>query len=653
MLNSKKVRKAPKVDRRRVKRNKRKGSAKKASLPSSMEWSAKDLVNKWTRELPQDQLTGLPWELMSTLVSGLSDDTRLPKQRFLECIRTRNVAGVIGIARNLDVTEYTSADLLLQDRLVAELFKKFDFPNSPFNKREKAQLRFHEAEERCRETNLRVGRCTTMSNKQNAVIHRAIRIINGVLGEFNLSDMLDYSRFGPGASLCCTGPYTTEYFKLCTARPTVSNDALPYAEALLAFDVKWRGALSGIRPFDIWGPFSALPSVVREVLSVVKANKVTFVPKNAETERSIAIEPYFNLYFQLGIGGMIRQRLNAVGINLDTQARNQAMAMIGSINGTLATIDFSMASDTISRETVRLLLPPSWFEHLDRLRSKNYTLAGAKPRFYQKFSSMGNGFTFELETLIFYALAVATCDELELNHQHVSVFGDDVIIPTDGCELYIDVCNFLGFKVNEEKSFTSGNFRESCGEDYLKGFRVRPVFCTELRTTQHVASLANRLLALNRAVGYGSRVNDMLSSAVSLLHSRIPRDVRELVIGPPSEDVDGYIHVEQTERLAACQLVRWNRRLFCWEHPSITFRATKLKRCNDAAELWINFGTRVMRSAIPKQKVLVDGLQRLVTKYRVSDFSDLIDGVVPREITGRKIGSYHLGRRATWSLHGS
>lgn len=617
---------------------------------SKRDWSEKDLVNKWGRKLPDDLQRSLPWQVLSQLVLGLSDDTQLPRERLTECIRTRDISGLFEIANNLDVTEYTSSDLLLQDRLVAELFSKYDFADSPFNKRDKAKLRFFEAEERCRETNFRVSRSTGLTNEINSVLHTAIRLIDRILGSFDLDAMLRSSRFGPGASLCVGGPFTTEYFKLCEKAPTVFGDAFPYAEALLACDHKWAGYLQGIHPFDIAGPFSPVTGDGIE-LTVVNHNKVAFVPKNAKTERSIAIEPYFNVYFQLGVGAMIRERLyRYCGINLDSQTRNQALALAGSIDDKLATIDFSMASDTISIETVRLLLPPQWFNHMDRLRCRNYKMEGVI-RPYQKFSSMGNGYTFELETLIFYAVASACCTATNISSEDVTVFGDDVVLPTkEGtCALFQEVCEFLGFKINEEKSFISGPFRESCGEDYLKGHRVRPVFCKELRTVQHVASLSNRLLALNRAVGFGSRLNVMLCSTVDLLRAHIPRDVRKFVVGPPTEDVDGYIHEDAMEKLSRSPLVKWNRKLFAWEYPTIRFRPKELTRRDDAAALFAIWSTAVRRSPIPKPKVYVEALKKLPFGY-TSDLSDFIKEAVPRTITGRKIGRLSMGHSLAWQL---
>lgn len=612
---------------------------------SSKTWSEKDLINKWLRQLSPESSRRLPWDILKTLVDGLSDDSLLPRDTLNDVISTRSISGLFEVAKAFDVTVYTSADLLLQDRLVVDLFSKFEWPDSPFNKREQALLKFAEAEVRCRETNARLRYPCPNDTVENSLIHAIRRNIARWLGDFDPNEMLEFSRFGPGSTLCVSGPFTTEYFKLCEKEPTVSSSAFPYAEALLAYDPKWRAHLMSIHPMDVRGPFSPLMGCEPQ-LTLTDSNKVTFVPKNAKTERSIAIEPYFNLYFQLGVGGMLRERLfRRCGVNLDSQLRNQQLALKGSLLGELATIDFSMASDTISNSVVELLLPPTWFKHLDRLRTTSYVMNGFTNR-YEKFSSMGNGFTFELETLIFYSIAHACCEYLGVPIEDVNVFGDDVVLPTQVCELFIKLSNYLGFKVNEEKSFWTGPFRESCGEDFLKGVRVRPVFCKELQTIQDVAKLANRLYELNRSVGFGSRLSNSLDNIVSLCHRRIPSDVRSLVVGPPSEDYDGYIHVP-IDSLHESQFARWIPSLFCWQFKSIGFVPTEHVRRDGAAALWVNWSTAVRRQAIKSSSTDCALLVRIFG-YKSFDLNQFIPKP-PRHITGRKVGKYVLRRRLVWS----
>lgn len=615
---------------------------------STIGWSVKDLENKWKRKLPEERAGSLPWQLLQILVDGLSQDTKLPLDRLRAAIQQRDVGEYFAIGDNLDFTEYESPDLLLQDRLVVSLFSKFPFKNSPFNKREKAMLRFAEAEVLCSDANFRVGRGLGLSHPVNAVIHRAIRVVEEVLGRFSVDEMLTSSRFGPGASLCVKGSFTTEYFKLCEKNPTVTSGAFPYAEALLAYDKKWKGYLTGVQPLDVVGDFDPLPGSEPE-LKISDYNKVTFVPKNAKTERSIAIEPYFNVYFQLGVGGMIRRRLRRRGIDLDTQERNQTLARKGSIDNSLATIDFSMASDTVSLETVRLLMPPVWFEHLDRLRSKKYQLNG-RYNLYSKFSSMGNGFTFELETLIFYSVAVACCQELGVGTEDITVFGDDVILPSNVVDLFREVCVYLGFVVNEEKSFCEGPFRESCGEDYLKGHSVRPLFCKQLDTIQEAAKLSNQLLTLRRFVGDASRTFESLGHCVDSLRSHIPRDVREIVVGPPSENVDSYLHVEDFATLTRSPLVWWVPHLYCWRHPSVSFQPTKIpSRESGALQLWLNQSLAHEASSLKPLNAHRNGLFRAHSIKHIEALAELTERT-PLKITGRKIGRLRLGHSLVWSL---
>jgi len=80
----------------------------------------------------------------------------------------------------------------------------------------------------------------------------------------------------------------------------------------------------------------------------------------------------------------------------------------------------------------------------------------------KKVSSMGNGFTFELMSLILFAL----CKSLT---QDCSVFGDDIIVPNNVAETLVRDLNNGGFVVNPEKSHIYDVYRESCGAHFLDG----------------------------------------------------------------------------------------------------------------------------------------------------------------------------------------
>jgi hypothetical protein len=116
-----------------------------------------------------------------------------------------------------------------------------------------------------------------------------------------------------------------------------------------------------------------------------------------------------------------------------------------------------------------------WFFCLKRFRTGTARFEGSSLAL-EKFSSMGNGYTFPLETLIFYAIAFGVCVELGIPTHDVRAYGDDIICPTQAYPLLAEVLTHLGFDVNRKKSFSEGPFRESCGADYFQGIDIRPVY---------------------------------------------------------------------------------------------------------------------------------------------------------------------------------
>lgn len=210
-------------------------SRKKGSRRNRL--SIKDVIAQaWGERISPSTQDHIAWSVLSTLVSGLQE-TLLPLNDLKGAIASENVEDFYSAIESFDPQMYVEPALLLQDRIVVDLFSKLNWVSSPFNKRERAKLRFWEAEEMCKRTNSRL-----FSHPGNAdvegVIHHARNIIQSCLGTFCPTEMLDHSRFGPGATLCVTGNHTTPYFKLSCTEPTVGTCAFPYAEALLNHDRK-------------------------------------------------------------------------------------------------------------------------------------------------------------------------------------------------------------------------------------------------------------------------------------------------------------------------------------------------------------------------------------------------------------------------------
>lgn len=225
---------------------------------------------------------------------------------------------------------------------------------------------------------------------------------------------------------------------------------------------------------------------------IVPGNVLFTVPKNTDIDRVACKEPDLNMFIQKGIGSYFRKSLRRIGINLNDQSINRSLAQVGSERGTLATLDLSSASDSVTHGLVAMFLPEIWFTLLDAVRCRVTIIDGEEHQNHM-FSSMGNGFTFELESLLFYVLARATAHFTGIRGI-VSVYGDDIICPTDLSQHLIWVLEYFGFQVNTDKSFTSGPIRESCGGHYYNGVEVTPFYLKKpLEHLVDLIDLANKL----------------------------------------------------------------------------------------------------------------------------------------------------------------
>lgn len=234
---------------------------------------------------------------------------------------------------------------------------------------------------------------------------------------------------------------------------------------------------------------------------IVPQSKFDTAAKNREKRRSTCTEPSCNMMLQKGLGSCMEDELaGSFGIRLESQPdRNRALAYRGSVDGKISTIDLKDASNTI-RLSLNNHLEPTLAGWVRVLRTSAVELPQGGVQELYMISTMGNGFTFALQTLIFSCI-VKACFRVsglpwmraDAANASWGVFGDDIVVPT---EMYGIVCRLLslfGFTVNAEKSFDQGLFRESCGHDYYDGQNVRGVYIRKLRTQQDKCSAYNRL----------------------------------------------------------------------------------------------------------------------------------------------------------------
>jgi hypothetical protein len=260
--------------------------------------------------------------------------------------------------------------------------------------------------------------------------------------------------------------------------------------------------------------------------TVVDGSRLETVPKNQDTARTIAIEPSGGMALQLAAGLYLQGALQSVGLDIRTQeGKNQALARAGSIDGSLSTIDLKSASDMISIDLVRALLPPEWFRLLCIIRSDVIEVSGHGSIRLNMISTMGNGFTFPLMTLILSSLiygfrAQRRGPNLFIDWSKTAVYGDDIIIPTSEFAGFCEVLESVGLVVNTDKSYCSGSFRESCGGDYFEGYDVTPFYVTSLST------IPETYVAMNQLLGWCGRHKVCLSASIVFLRELLGREPR-------------------------------------------------------------------------------------------------------------------------------
>lgn len=364
------------------------------------------------------------------------------------------------LALSADPYGYNTAQEYFIDRQFLHLVKKMDTGDRSVLQKheEKAIEAFYELEQVCYVTNAKFTRL----QQQHFTCPAEVKIfqfleesrlwIKRVLGRCPEAEDIGFY-YGPGGAVGLRGKHSNLLNKLTTDQNTITQDCLAYMGSEV---------------------FRLLP--VRNSQSVILKDTSVFttVPKDSSKRRPINIEPVVNMGFQLGVGKILKAKLRNFGyldrgVN-DPQHVHKIAARQASVTKKFATIDLSNASDTICRELVKYLLPADWFRLLDSLRTK-FTEVDSKVVRLEKFSSMGNGFTFELETLIFASLCYAICGIKN------SVFGDDMIVPDESYKDLSALLNYCGLTVNDTKSFYGDSkFRESCGGDYFDGISVRPFY---------------------------------------------------------------------------------------------------------------------------------------------------------------------------------
>jgi len=256
----------------------------------------------------------------------------------------------------------------------------------------------------------------------------------------------------------------------------------------------WSERLQRVFPNDAFGHYRFDNTLEYHSWKESQASKLIAVPKTLKAPRLIASEPTSHQWCQKITLRWLIQRMKETRLgwflDLSNQKLSRDMVLLHSVPMTgdpdkyCATVDLSSASDRLSCWAVERAFRrnPILLDALMSSRTPilNDGITGRDAIFLKKFATQGTGVTFPIQSIFFLACVLASlgCNSLRTAYKfrgRVRVYGDDIIIPKSGYENLRLLLSFLQLKVNEDKSFLHGQFRESCGMDAFRGHNVTPI----------------------------------------------------------------------------------------------------------------------------------------------------------------------------------
>jgi hypothetical protein len=269
-------------------------------------------------------------------------------------------------------------------------------------------------------------------------------------------------------------------------------------------------------------------------------DSAAFVSKDFTKVRGISkIHPtlmYFGQALRGYMEGVMKSPEYRNELDISDQERNKLLALIGSLTSYWSTMDLTDASDSLLREIVMWLFPDPLCTALLATCATGTVFKGEKVA-YSCYAPMGSPTCFPVQTICFWALAKAACictrSGTRRDPISVSVYGDDIICPTDCYTAVSSILTAVGLKVNHNKSFHKGRFRESCGGDYYGGEDVSIVRCKKppIPTTRardvsssvlRYADLYSRLIRRYKISAYEDVYDSIRNHITSAIPSGLP-----------------------------------------------------------------------------------------------------------------------------------
>ncbi len=420
-------------------------------------------------------------------------------------------------------------------RQICRFFKKLKIPCS--ERRETDAIRhFVEVEGELRRGTFQVERSDYVLDKVAGILW------SQVFPEPDYNDFVCHH--GPGVT--ADRRLSNERYRICQWNARSEHS---FPSDLHCYPNYWEAAGFGI-PESVGrgreeGVPSEIPGIVHLSLRDELPVRVVFVPKTQTAPRVIAIEPSHMQYMQQSVKDLMYERLESHrltrrSVRFTDQSANQSLAYQGSISKRLSTLDLKDASDRVHLHLVQRIFKTSGIlELLEDSRSLSATLPNDQNVVLWKFASMGSALCFPVEACVFYTLiqsAMHMADgrrpcsrSIEKYSRSIAIFGDDIIVPVEYTDFVVQYLESYLLKINISKSFSKGNFRESCGADYFNGVDVKPVYARQVPHDVARDWTADTVMSWNATADLfylkgkwhvAQVIRDMLASVTK---SRIPR----------------------------------------------------------------------------------------------------------------------------------
>lgn len=501
------------------------------------------------------------------------------------------------------------------------IFKRYRFRSDQYTDAELLDMSM----KKFTDTQIRIGTPKELRTAlTDPVIRRARSHAKAILGKYCEEEHLDRCKFG--------------------SKSSVGN---PLASSYLDVKVAEGGPISGSKEHVAWFKRYADGAILKHLgddfgppcLSL----PLVMVPKSFKSLRSIMPNTTLGGYYTYGLGVLLQEKLAAAGLDITRrQDKHRRWIKRYSIDLSHATADLSAASDSYRAELVNMLVPREWYNALKLGRIARYHTGPSEKVLTSmvSFMTMGIGFTFQLQTLLFYCLLCAIKDLLHLKGR-VSVYGDDLIYPSRMHVHVVRVFSQLDFIFNSDKTYVHDSFRESCGSDCCRGVDVRPF--QPMGATQELARLPYLSLLYKTANGLLLRWSkEEIPQTLRFLHLEMMRVTDALHIVPQHFPDGSGIKTPDPYTLISPFIeqhrVEFDRELWAFKFPFLQSKP----RMRITTQHWMYLWDSLRRGATTPETVSDSVFRKLDHKWRRSHGLDRVKDAPVDVLVWRK---HRKGRR--------